>query len=66
MLDDTDLHRHDFKLLADFFANSVFAAAADARQFMFGNFEDDLDARQIGGQWLAFAAALGRSNDLFI
>jgi len=64
--DHTDLHRQDFKLLADFFANSVFAAAVDARQFMFGKFVDDPAARQIGGQWLAFTAALGRGNDLFI
>ena len=45
MFDHMDLHRYDFKLLADFFANRVFAAAADARQFMLGKFVDDLDAR---------------------
>ncbi len=65
MLDDPDLHRHDFKLLADFLANGVFAAAADASQFMLGKFVDDFDARQVGRQWLAFATALSGGDNLF-
>jgi hypothetical protein len=44
VFDHTDLHQHDFKLLADFFADGVFAAAAVTRQFMLGKFVDDLDA----------------------
>ncbi|WP_205926795.1 hypothetical protein, partial [Pseudomonas viridiflava] len=47
MLDDSDLHRHDLKRLADFLADGVFAAAADASQFMFGKFVDDLDPRRV-------------------
>lgn len=66
MSDLTDLHRHDFKLLADFLADSIFTAAAVKRQLMFGTLVDDLDALQIGGQRLAFTAALGMRNDLFI
>jgi hypothetical protein len=38
----TDLHRHNFKQLADFFADGVFTAAAGASQFMLGKFVDDL------------------------
>ncbi|MNB97153.1 hypothetical protein D3C75_443750 [compost metagenome] len=36
------------------------AAAAHTGQFMFGQFMDDFDARQIGRQWLAFTASTGR------
>lgn len=42
---------------------SVFAAAADAFQLLFGKFVDDLDARQIGGRRLALAAALDWCDD---
>lgn len=62
---DADLHRHDFKLLADFLANGVFVAAADAGQFVRGQFVDDFDAWQVSGQRLAFTATFGGSNDLF-
>ncbi|MNL43209.1 hypothetical protein D3C87_1657140 [compost metagenome] len=65
VLDHTDLHRHDFKLLADFLANGVFAAAAGTRQFMLGKFVDYFDTWQVGRQRLAFAATLGRSDNLF-
>ena len=65
MLDHSDLHWHDLKLLADFLTNAVFTATAGAGQFVLGQFVDDLDARQIGRQWLALASALGGSNDLF-
>ena len=64
MLDHADLHRHDFKLLADFLANGVFAAAARASQFMLGKFVDDLYTRQVGRQRLASATPLGRCNHL--
>lgn len=37
MLYHADLHWHDFKLLADFLADRVFAAAADARQLSSGS-----------------------------
>lgn len=63
MFDHTYLHRHDFELLADLFANGVFAAAAGTGQFMFGQFVDDFDAREIGRQRLALATPLGRRND---
>jgi hypothetical protein len=43
VFDHRDLYRHDFKLLADLFANGMFAAAAYARQFMFKKFVDDFD-----------------------
>ncbi|MNE64331.1 hypothetical protein D3C80_1597390 [compost metagenome] len=66
MLDDPDLHWDDFELLADFFANGVLAAAARTRQLVFREFMNDLDTRQIAGQWLAFAAALARCNNFFI
>lgn len=44
MLDHPYLHWQDFKLFADFFANSVFAAVAGVGQFMLGQFVDDFDA----------------------
>lgn len=59
MLDYANLHWHDFKLLADFLANGVFAAAADTRQLMLGKSVDDSNAWQFGGQRLAFTATLG-------
>ena len=31
-----------------------------------GQFVDDFDARQVGGQRFAFAPALGRGNDFFV
>ncbi len=65
MFDDANLHRHDFKLLADFLANGVFAAAADASQVMFGKFVDDLDARKTGRQWLALATTFDGGDNLF-
>lgn len=65
MLDHANLHRHDFKLLADFLANGVFAAAAGARQLMLRKLVENLDAWQFGGQGLAFTATPGWSDDLF-
>jgi len=47
VLDDADLHRHDFKLLPDLLANGVLAAAKYARQFMLKKFVDDFNARQM-------------------
>ena len=64
VFDDTDLHRDDFKLLADLLADGMLAAAADASQLMFGQFVDDLDARKVSGR-LALAKALGVCDDLF-
>ncbi len=63
--DDTDLHRHNLKLLAGFLADGVFAAATDAGQLMLGQFVDNFDARQIRRQRLALAAPLGGCDDLF-
>ena len=65
MFDHPYLHRDDFKLLADFLANGVFATTADASQFILGQFVDDFDARQSGRQWLALATALGGGYDIF-
>ena len=65
MLDDPDLHRDDFKLLADFFANGVLAAAACTRQLVFRQFMNDFYTRQITGRRLAFAAALAWCNIFF-
>jgi len=65
MFDHPDLHRHDFKLLADFLANGIFSAAADAGQFMLGRFMDDFDARQIGRYWFVLATAFGGNDDPF-
>ncbi len=65
MLDDPDLHRYDFKLLADFLTNGVFAAAADASQFMLGKFVDDLDARKVSRQRLALATTFDGGDNLF-
>ncbi|MNV55231.1 hypothetical protein D3C71_1474580 [compost metagenome] len=65
MFDHADLHRHDFKLLADLLADGVFAAAAGTGQFTLGQFVDDFDAGEIGRQRLALAAPLGRRNSLF-
>ncbi|MNJ50624.1 hypothetical protein D3C81_1376430 [compost metagenome] len=48
VFDHPDLHRHDFKLLADFLANGVFAAAADASQFVLGKLVDNFDTWQVG------------------
>ncbi|MBB3239013.1 hypothetical protein FHW68_000485 [Pseudomonas sp. Tn43] len=58
MLDDADLHRDDFKLLADLLADGVFMAAADTHQLMLGKFVDDFDSAQVEGQRLTFAATL--------
>lgn len=66
MFDHADLHRHDVQLLAGFFANDMLAAATSAGQLVFWQVVDDFEARQIGQQRLAFATALGRSNDFFI
>ena len=65
MLDDPDLHWDDFKLFADFFANGVLAAAARTCQLVLRQFMNDLDTRQIAGQWHAFATTLARCNNLF-
>jgi hypothetical protein len=43
VFDHSDLHRYDFKLLADFLTNCVLTAAAGTRQFMIGKFVDNLD-----------------------
>ena len=65
MLDDPDLHRHDLKLLADFLANGVFAAAADASQFMLRKLMDNFNTWQVDRQRFAFAATLGPCDNLF-
>lgn len=65
MFDDANLHRHDFKLLADLLANGVFAAAEDAGQFVFGQFVDDFDTRQTGRQRLSLATTFGWGDNLF-
>ena len=62
MFDDADLHRYGFKLRL---ANGVFAAAADASEFMLGKFVDDFDARKIGRQRLALATMFGGGGNLF-
>jgi hypothetical protein len=46
------LHRHDFQLLADLCADGVFTTAERASQFVFGQFMDDFNTRQV-----AFASA---------
>lgn len=66
VFDHADLHRHDVQLFAGFFADDVFTTAARAAQFVFGQFVDDFNARQVGGQRFAFATALCRGNDFFI
>lgn len=38
MFDDTDLHRHDIQLFADFFADHMLAATAGTGQFVLGQF----------------------------
>ncbi|MGF6329977.1 hypothetical protein ABH909_002855 [Pseudomonas sp. BS3782 TE3695] len=58
MFDHTDLHRHDLELLADFLANGVLTATAGAGQLVLGQFVNDLDTGQVGGQRPAFAAAV--------
>jgi len=58
-------YRHDLELLANFFANAVFAATAGASQLMIGQFVNYVDTRKVSGQRLAFAPSLGRSYDLF-
>jgi hypothetical protein len=52
MFDHADLHRHDFELLADLFADGVFTTADRASQFVFGQFMDDFNTWQV-----AFASA---------
>lgn len=64
--DDADLHRHDFQLLADLFADGVVAATAKASQFVFGQFVDDFNTRQVVGQRFAFATTLSGGNDFFV
>ncbi|MNM86418.1 hypothetical protein D3C81_985690 [compost metagenome] len=66
VFDHADLHRHDFQLLAGFFADGVLAAAASTSQLVLGQFVDDFDTGQVGGQRLAFATAFGRSDDFFL
>ena len=66
VFDDADLHRHDLQLFAGFFTDGVFAATAGTGQFVFGQFVDDFDACQVGGQRFAFATARGWSNDFFV
>ncbi len=42
-----DLHLHDVKLLAGFFADHMLAATAGTSQFVLGQFVDDFDAGKI-------------------
>lgn len=49
MFDHTDLHRDNFKLLADLFTDGMLTAPASAGQFVLGQFVDDFNARKIGG-----------------
>jgi hypothetical protein len=44
----------------------VFAATAGTGQFLFGQFVDDFDTRQIGRQRLALATAWRRRNGFFV
>lgn len=60
------MHRDDFKLLADFLAKGLFATAADASQFMLGQFVDDFDTQQIRRQRLALATPLDGGDDLLL
>ncbi len=48
VFDHADLHRHDFQLFADFFADGVFAATANTGQFVLRQFVDDFGAGQVG------------------
>ena len=66
MFDDADLHRHDVQLLAGFFADGMFTATAGTGQFVFGQFMDNFDTRQLSRQRLAFATARCRCDDFFI
>lgn len=68
MTDNPDLHRDDVQLLAGFFADSLFAAAAVTGQFVFRQFMHYLDTRQLRRQRFAFAAFFGRlgCHDFFI
>ena len=63
VFDHPDLHWHDNQLFAGFLADHVFAATADAGRFVFGQFMDDFDTRQLSRQRFAFASAPDRSND---
>ena len=45
VFDHTDLHRDNFKLLADLFTDGMLTAPASAGQFVLGQFVDDFDAR---------------------
>ena len=42
-----NLYRHYIQLLAGFFTDHMFAAAEGTCQFVFGQFVDDFDTRQI-------------------
>ena len=44
VFDHADLHRHDFQLLACFFADGMLAAAASTSQLVLGQFVEDFDA----------------------
>ncbi|MNJ48277.1 hypothetical protein D3C77_434670 [compost metagenome] len=65
MSDHTDLHRHDIQLLAGFFADRVFTATTGTGQFVFGQFVDGFDTRQVSRQRLAFATAGSGHNHYF-
>ena len=63
VFDHPDLHWHDNQLFAGLLADHVFAATAGAGRFVFGQFMDDFDTRQLIRQRFAFASAASRSND---
>ena len=66
VFDDPDLHRHDVQLLAGFFTDHMLAATAGAGQFVFGQFVDDFDTRQLSRLRFALAATRSRRNHFFV
>lgn len=65
VFDHPDLHRHDVQLLAGFFTKHMLEATAGTGQFVFMQFVDDFDTRQVSRQRFTFATASGRCNDFF-
>ncbi|MCY1530958.1 hypothetical protein D9M68_661670 [compost metagenome] len=65
MADHPYLHRDDLQLLAGLFADHLLTGAAGTGALVLRQFVDDLHARQIGRQRLAFATTLDRRNDFF-
>src|SRR5690554_2425211 len=68
MPDNPDLHRDDLQLFAGFFTDGLLAATTITGQLVLRQLMHHLDTRQLGRQWFALAALLGRlrRHDLFI